>query len=1219
MDWNPSQREAIEARNCNILVSAAAGSGKTAVLVERIKQLILSDQVPLDRMLIVTFSNAAAAEMKERIRDALTKAIEEQPDSDFLRKQTGLLSKANISTFHAFAMEVLRRYFHLIDLEPGFRICDESQKSILERESMDQLFLEQFQGGDSAFFTFLKKYASSKNEEAARNLIAQTHRFIQSLPDPMTWLAQQIEALQGTEEEFLVSPLWQERNQRVAWLLSRMLRCMEQVQEILASAGVASLERKSAGDLQLIETLIARFEEDQGDGFQQGISQLKFATFKAAKEDQEVWEEVKAQVTVLRDKAKALQKRILRHYAGRTLAEYFAGVRDTYQDGLTLQRLIGEYDRIYQEKKRDKGVLDFSDLEHLALAVLRHEGAAGEYRDKFHYIFVDEYQDSNLVQETLIQSIARENNVFLVGDVKQSIYKFRLAEPELFLSKYDTYARAVPGEKTPRDRRIDLSENFRSKGGVIDSINDIFRQVMTRQTAGLSYDQHAALNKGLYRKDESGALIGPSYPEELEYPVELHLVQTGTDPDQEIEDGVAEMKRTELEAYTACQLIRDALGKPIYDQKKKITRPVELRDIVILLRGTRTDAPIYADQLRQHGYPAFLDSSDGYFDTLEIEVFLNLLRILDNRKQDIPLLSVLRSQIFGFTIQDLIQIRTANTRGRGAFYQAFSDYASLETPLAARCSKVLSDLARYRLAASVMPLDEFLWLLLRETGYYDLAGALPGGVQRQANLRALVEKAMQFQQAHLKGLFGFLLYMEAIRKNKVSTGQIKLLGENDNVVRIMTVHKSKGLEFPVVIVGGLGKRFNNDNQTAGLVSLHKSLGLGLRQVDLSSRSYQKTIYQSLIEEKNGSERLAEEMRILYVALTRAMDRLILLGCLPDIDKALEQADYNGEEDLPDGKSYLDWILPALPGTKIQLSRYDRSGVSVIKRQEAMTACQLQTHLADGFPLSTQDLEVLHQAETSVEHRSEQLTQRLLWSYPYSVGAGVKSKYSVSEINQRMAGMDQGRNTQADRREKQKKAGPAALPPENSLSPAQRGTILHRVMEHLDFSATSQILESQGPAQAKDQIQTDITRLLTQGHLTEQEAEAADSGLLLTFFQSGMGKRAGRALHLRKEIPFNLKLSLQELPDFAEETSGDSIIVQGTIDCCFEEEDGLVLLDYKSNYIGAENQEERVRELTETYRGQISLYRRALEEYSGREVKAAYLYLFGIGREIEIPV
>jgi ATP-dependent helicase/nuclease subunit A len=913
MKWTKEQQEAIELREKNILVSAAAGSGKTAVLVERIKQLIIKDEIPLNRMLIVTFSNAAASEMKEKIVTAITKEIETQENENsstrlpgkvsFLKDQLNQIHKANISTFHAFSMEVIRRYFYLIDIEPNFKICDEAQKAILQAEAMEELFETLFEARDEIFLNILNKYATTKSDDAVKGMILETHNFIQSIPDSFGWLQAQVKAQGDSIEEFYKGPVFQEIKEEIKRSLCLVYNIFSKVKEMLELQGISSLVLKCEKDLDAIEEMMNAFKamelaleseentrssEGQSESFEALsclISGFRAETFRVPKEEKEDYEEIKEAVKAYRDRGKDILNKLKNTYLVKPMDEFVQELQDTYEDARGLEKLVREFDKIYKEKKQKKGLIDFNDIEHYALDILAHEEAAKEYREKFDAIFIDEYQDSNIVQETLINKIKRDNNVFMVGDVKQSIYKFRLAEPEIFISKYEAFKE----NKSSCDQKIDLNRNFRSKGQIITAINDIFSQIMKKDISGLEYDDAAALYKG------------DSYEGDLDYPVELHLVDDMQLEDEDIDEEIMEMKKAEVEAYAAAQLIKEAKGSLIYDSKKQISRSLTNKDVVILLRGAKGTADIYYEALMREGIPAFVDNSDGYFDTLEIEVFLNLLRVIDNKKQDIPLLSILRSAIFGFKVEELIEIRLENRKG--AFHKAFEAYAEAgeseegssdckgglyneNRSLRNKCRCALEQLATWKRESTFIPLEDFLWKLIYDTGYYEYIGAIPGGVQRQANLRALVDKAVQFQKSQMKGLFQFINYIEAIKKRKVPMGQVKLLGENDDVVRIMTIHKSKGLEFPMVLVGGLGKRFNKDRATYR-VSLHKDIGLGMRYVDREHFSYKKTITQMVIEGRKDREGLAEELRILYVAFTRAKDKLMLLGTVTNIDDLYE--------------------------------------------------------------------------------------------------------------------------------------------------------------------------------------------------------------------------------------------------------------------------------------------------------------------------------------------
>ena len=1168
MKWTNEQQEAIEIRGKNILVSAAAGSGKTAVLVERIKQLIIQDRVPIERMLVVTFSNAAASEMREKIVDAISKELEEASEP-FLREQLNLIHRSNISTFHAFSMEVIRRYFYLIDVEPNFKICDEAQKTILQADAMEQLFSEQFESGSQDFIDFLTKFAVTKNDNAVKEMIYETHGFIQSIPDSFQWLRERAETLACTPEEFLNSPAFLEIKGEITRSLALSEACFAKAGELLEAQGVASLLPKWRLDMEAVEALRKGFETLPFDEFGRLISEAKFQTFAASKDDKEAYEEIKEAVASLRDQGKNVIKKLSAQYFSRPVEAYAGDLNKTHRDALYLSCLVEEFDRIYKGKKQSRGLIDFSDIEHYALAVLSREDAAAEYRNKFEYIFIDEYQDSNIVQETLIGKIKRGNNLFMVGDVKQSIYKFRLAEPEIFISKYEAFKENL----NECDVKLDLNKNFRSKGNIIAAVNDIFRRIMTKDLSGLEYDEAAALYPGR------------PYDGELDYPVELQIVDDMQLDDLAV-DEVREMKKAEIEACTAAQIIREAKGRMIYDAKRDIERPLENRDIVILLRSAKGYAEIYYEALMKEGIPAFVDASDGYFDTLEVEVFLNLIRIIDNRKQDIPLLSVLRSPIFGFTMEELILIRIFDKEG--TFYRTFREYTESggEGSLKDKCAAVLDRIGRWKTEAPLMPLEDFLWMLIRETGYYEYIGGIPGGSQRQANLRALVDKAVQFQSSQMKGLFSFINYIEAVKKRNVPMGQVKLLGENDNVVRIMTVHKSKGLEFPMVLAGGLGKRFNRDSGTYQ-VSLHKDIGLGLRFVDKENSCYRRTIAQTAIDQKRRREGLAEELRILYVAFTRAMDKLVLLGTVRDIDAAMENYSIKGDTDFAGAKSYLDFLLPALEYTKIVYRQSNRKDISFRKEQTEQKKNDIRSLIFGEVP-----------AEAGREDLNAEIQRRLTYEYGHREALRLKSKFTVSELARLARGSDESLKPGGAGKPAPTLDAPKFTKEKSRLTGAEKGTILHKVMEQLDFRWTAPKAEA---------VRAVVDDLVKREILTEEEAATVSYQKVIGFLDSEIGRRACRAEKLYKEISFNIM----------KEMAGEKIIIQGTIDCYFEEGGKYILLDYKSNYVGDPDDGSAVERLTDSYRTQLELYREALERIRGVKVEEAYLYLFQIEKGIRV--
>jgi len=1188
MKWTKEQQEAIDIRGKNILVSAAAGSGKTAVLVERIKQLILRDQVPLDRMLIVTFSNAAASEMREKIISAISKELEDQDQqarrASFLREQLNLIHRANISTFHAFAMEVIRRYFYLIDVEPNFKVCDEAQKTILQAEAMEQLFSEMFESGSMDFIDFLSKFALTKNDGAAKDMIYTVHNFIQSIPDSFAWLREKTAQLAYTQESFEKSPAYREIRGEIKRNLALAENCFLRAGEILEDHGLAGLVTKWRFEMETVEALNKSFETLSFDEFGGLISGVKFQTYTAPKEEKETYEEIRETVSALRDRGKSLIKNLASKYFMHPLSVYIEDLNKSSRDALFLCGLVEEFDRIYREKKRSRGLIDFNDIEHYALELLSREETAAEYREKFEYIFIDEYQDSNIVQETLIGKIKRENNLFMVGDVKQSIYKFRLAEPEIFIGKYEAFR----DNGNESDFKLDLNRNFRSKGCIIAAVNDIFRQIMKKDFAGLEYDDAAALYPGI-------ACEGAP-----DYPVEFHVVDEMQIDDLGVDDEIKEMKRAEIEAYKAAQIIRESRGQKIYDVKRGEERPITNRDIVILLRSAKGYAEIYYEVLMREGIPAFVDSGEGYFDTLEVEIFLNLIRIIDNRKQDIPLLSVLRSPIFGFTVEELILIRIHDREG--PYHRVFRDYAERgeDAALRQKCSAVLSRIDRWKMQAPLMPLEDFLWMLIRETGYYEYICGIPGGSQRQANLRALADKAVQFQNSQMKGLFSFINYIEAIKKRNVPMGQVKLLGENDDVVRIMTIHKSKGLEFPMVLVGGLGKRFNMESDTPQ-VSLHKDIGLGIRYVDRENSCYKKTIVQTAVEQKKRREALAEELRILYVAFTRAMDRLVLLGTLKDADTAMKNYDLRGI-DVSGAKSYMDLLMPALKNTDIIVRQSNRKDISIKKEETEREKTDVRRLILGDEAAGA------GRTERGLEN---EIQRRLGYEYGYREALRLKSKFTVSEMS-RLA-TEGAKEGSVETGEYRKRIADSLDTPnftrtKSRFTAAEKGTILHKVMEHLDFRRIAESwTKDTGEDVKTETIKAVVDDLTKREILTAEEAGTISYQKIIGFFNSDIGRRICRAENFRKEDSFNIK----------KEMAGEEIIIQGTIDCYFEEDGKTILLDYKSGYVADPEDVSEIERLAEHYRPQLMLYKEALEKIRGIRVAEAWLYLFSIGKEVRI--
>lgn len=1184
MKWTEKQQEAIELREKNMLVAAAAGSGKTAVLVERIKQLLLCDGVSIDEMLVVTFTNAAAAEMREKIVKAVTFELENNAkEAAFLRKQLNLLYKANISTFHSFALEVIRRFFYIIQIDPNFKICDEAEQILLKSQAMDRLFEEMFESEDQAFIEFLNRYASSKSENAVKEMILEVYAAIQSVPDPWKWLEDHIRLFQLSEEEFKQSQLYAELRQSIETEVSAAYESYKISIDLLEEAGAGALAQKCRPDLDSIEHAVSVAKENGLDELATALSTITYTRMVATKVEKEALDSIKDTVNIYRDLCKDSIKKILENYCTHPFAVLIADMNEVHPQAVVLSNLVRRFHELYREEKQEKKLIDFNDIEHYALEILADEKAAEEYRNKFSYIFIDEYQDSNEVQDTLIARIKRENNVFMVGDVKQSIYKFRLAEPEIFMEKYELYQKP----ERLQDAKIDLNVNFRSKKNIIKGVNDIFSQLMN------GYDDAAALHQGV------------GYEGNLDYPVELHLVDQKIQEDMEVEEEIRDLKAAEMEAHVAAKIIKDSIGKLIFDAKRGEERPLTKRDIVILMRSQKNYADKFQQVLMEQDIPSHINDSDGYFDTLEIEIFLNLLRVIDNRRQDIPLISVLHSSIMGFSTEELTKIRIESKTT--SYFDAFAKYCETgsDLKLSNKCQETMDKLIEWKKLAEFMPLEDFIWSLIRDTGYFTFIGALPSGAQRQANVRALIDKAVQFQTAQMKGLYAFINYVDGIKNKKVPMGQITLVGENDDVVRIMTIHKSKGLEFPLVLVAGLGKRFNNANSRKP-ITLHKDIGIGLRVVDRENHCYRKVLLQTIIEDRCKAEDMEEEVRILYVAFTRAQDQLILLGNVKDLNKYREIKELEEKPDILRASCYLDMIYPALSESELTVHYHDAAELSATSKTNQNVTDQLR--------------KLFEEEETStVSEYWPQVDFQLSYQYGYPYARLLKSKFSVSKLNEIRALLEKDdiqpeeyQQMFMDTNYQAALAVPQfATIKQKGFTAAERGTIIHEILERWDFkegyeicAQSTSIDDSNKDSVARSYTAEFIRHLEERNILTEEEAQEAQKhkDLIIRLQRSELGVRLANADEVFKETPFNLM----------KEIRGEQIIVQGIIDCYFREGDRYVLVDYKTNRLEENPDSEKIVLLKEQYQEQIELYREAIETIRGVTVSEACLYMVNSG-------
>ncbi len=1232
-NWTSDQQSAIESRNANLLVSAAAGSGKTAVLVERIIQLIVEDEIDIDRLLIVTFTNAAAGEMRERIMNALTKRVADGAENEgFLRRQIGLVHRANIMTVHAFCIDVVRNYFYEVDLDPAFRIGDTSELSLMLEAALDEVMEEAYESGSDAFLNLVESYGSNRSDDALMELLMKLYFFIQSQPEPLKWLGEQSDHYHEAQE--IDTSLW------LKGLMDMVIQDLEMAKDVIGE-GVRLCEMPDGpkpyietfgADLELVRVLEVASREGF-DSLYQALKEVKFARLKSIKKAEkeslnpELIEEAKAIRDILKKKVvDPIKTMILRKDKARHSEEML-----TLEPMMvSLYQIIKKFHEKYMEAKKEKNLLDFNDLEHFTISVLKNDEIAAAYKEKFKFIFLDEYQDSNIVQETIIGRIKRDNNLFLVGDVKQSIYRFRLADPTLFLNKYRTYKKS----EDALSRRIDLAKNFRSRPEVLHGINYVFERLMSESFGEMAYDDDAKLYPGLTFEETEGN------------PLELMIIDAGADETLE-DQGLIEMKKVELEAHAVAKRIRGLINTEIFDPKLGKKRPARLKDIVVLLRATRSWSQIFGDVFAEYGLPLYSDVGGGYFDALEIEVFLALLKLIDNSHQDLPLLTVLRSPIGGFTVDELIEIRLIDQSI--SFYDAFklladaliveSDEEALKNDalenedfldktwkeeftensymdetnidLAHKAKRFLDNLSAWVKDERIWPLDEFLWKLMTESGFYHYVGAMPGGTSRQANLRLLIDKAGQFEKLGSGGLFEFISFFEKLKASNGDMGTASTIGESEDVVRLMSIHKSKGLEFPIVILAGAGKNFNL-RDTYDKVLMHKNYGVGLRYTDPDKRYYSESLPQMIMKRQLKLESLAEEMRILYVALTRAVDKLIITGATGRFDSDIKRwlrgsSKYN----LQSGRSYMDWIASIMSrhpdGSNIrELSDFPIFGdsddggarwtVRVLRKDELLkyglnleSIPEESSQTKETSTTPKDSIDSKDDLESKIELWHKEINRKLSWSYPHKESLNMPFKLSVSDMKRASKSGMSGAHVRI----------PALIPKPKFMEGSRKkngaevGTLHHFVMQHLNIKGD---LTPTG-------IQKQIAEMVLKNLLDSEDVQYIKVDKIAEFFVSELGKRMLNALHIHREIPFIINKKMEE----------NEVMVQGIIDCYFEENDGLVILDYKTDFTGTKG----TKAIAETYKVQVELYTEALTKLLDKPVKGAYLYFFDASESVKI--
>lgn len=1246
--WTKEQLEAISTRRCNLLVAAAAGSGKTAVLVERIIRIITNEEKPvdIDKLLVVTFTSAAAAEMRERIANAIAKALERNPNSKVLQKQLTLLSRSNITTMHSFCLDVIKNYFYTIDLDPSFRIGDETEGTLMKSEIINELFEDLYESDDKDFKKLLEAYSGYKDDEKLKDMVLNLFRFSMSGPWPEDWLYEKAEAFNIDDLEQLNNTQWinvLKENVRVE--LNGFINMVKKAIEIINDTdGLQPYLETFNSDLAYLNNAYEAIDKGLEEMYS-SLNLIEFIKLKTVRKNAVSDENAQSTVKSVRDTIKKKIKSLNEDVFAFTPKEALEGLKSVYPFMRTLSRITLEFAERFTKKKRDRNILDFNDLEHLALKILISKDEEGNnvpssvaehFRGYFDEVLVDEYQDSNNVQETIINLVSRKNlqepNVFMVGDVKQSIYRFRQAKPELFLDKYNEYSL----EPDSRDRKIQLYKNFRSREEVINGVNYIFKMLMSNIVGELEYTDEEALNLGanFKEKDEDTSIVGGE--------IELHIldksgtlnleeVNTVDDDEDDNKDEEEDLDAITLEARIVSKRIHELInGKgekrfKVIDKATNEYRDVKYSDIVILLRATKNWSEVFLDELGFEGIPVYADTGSGYFESIEIRTIMALLKIIDNPLQDVPMISVLRSPILGFSTEELSDLRILNKDLY--FYEIIlkinnGDYEVSEE-LKSKCNKFIINLNRWREKSIYTPIDEFIWFLYMDTAYYGYVGAMPNGKLRQANLKILFQRAKQYESTSFKGLFNFINFINRLRRSSGDMGSAKVLGENEDVVRIMSIHKSKGLEFPIVFVCGTGKQFNLMDLTNSIL-YHEELGFGPDYVNLSTRNSYSTLAKEAIKKKIRLETLSEEMRILYVAFTRAKEKLIITGATRNLEKSVKTwasaASLDENIILPSevlkGKSYLDWIAMAMCKHRDGQILREYIGESVDYLKNDLSTWNIKFWSKDLL-IGDKNLVAVDKVEdnnllitSKVTDVDKEVKRRLTYKYKFIEGSGLPSNISVSDLKRLELLDDNDDGVDAFEIFKEKNIiKPKFLQEEKGISAAERGTIIHYVMQRLDLDRVSSISE----------VKAQIEEMVLDKSLTEKEASVVWYKKVLGFYNSNLGKRLLASYNSNKlvkmELPFFTEISSIDFDDSLDkEVFKDEMIrLQGIIDCFFEEDDGLVLLDYKTDYV----EEGKEEEIINRYKSQLKYYKAALEKITQKPVKESYLYLFYLDKEIRI--
>ncbi len=1205
--WTVEQKKAIETDGNNLLVSAAAGAGKTAVLVERIIRKITQkdNHVDINKLLTVTFTNAAASEMKERVKNRLYELIEKQPDDLMLQRQFALIEKANITTIHSFCSSIVRDRFHILNLDSGFRPAEKAETAMIYQQTLDDLFERLYDDKEiQGFITLADTYGIGRDDSKLKELISALYEFTRSCPDTIETLEKAVESYNRLTDDFEFSQtehgkiIINHLIDRIEYIIIEMEVLIEETYDIDAFNNYRLTMEE---DIKILKSILDKLisvknNKKVWNDLKEYINSIKFSNLKSIRGEYDI--NLRDQIKTTRDSAKKaigeMQERI---FVWDNL-QILDVIEKQYPLLKTMLETVRLLDFEYFNAKKKRGILDFSDLEHLALSLLQENTKDGrrpskhamEYSEKFEEILIDEYQDSNYVQEEILTSIASgHKNIFMVGDVKQSIYRFRQSMPGLFLDKYSRYKQQSDENDTP-GILVKLYKNFRSQPNVIDSVNAIFERIMTGGLFEIDYT------------DDEKLICGNTINDSLKDKDRTEIVVIDTKNMNELFSDEEKPENCIPEARTVAKLINDMLatGYEIYDNKQKKYRKIEYNDCAVLTRVKTGWAEPFTKELNKLGVPAYCDISGGYYDTVEVNTVLSLLKIIDNPLQDIPLISVLLSPIGDFNEEELSLIRLCNRQD--FFYKALLEYADRADKTTEKVRNFLENYKKWRCMAMEMPLDELVRHLYVSTGYIDYVSALPEGDRRNANLKILYEKARTLKNIGWNGLYDFLRFMEKSALYENDTPGTATLGENENVVRVMTVHKSKGLEFPIVFVCGCGKQFNL--RTDFLV--HHKFGLGIEYIDPEKRFSCNTLQKEALLIKHKEESLAEEMRVLYVAATRAKNRLFFIGCCKDTDKLINKCELStrlGSKRVPQSvllqsKSFLEWIMTAIwnrPKTHENAHGIINYDLSLFK----LSLIQPELIMIDEKQEIIPDREV-----KNIDYVDYDNIKKILdWEYPYKEYAYIPAKMSVTELK-KISMIDQEQNNAVLIEDDPTFKKPSFLTDDSEYK--DFGSLVHYIFQHLDIE---KIRSNRSEKFIINMIDEMTESMILSNIADKKQIQMIRRENIAAFFKTEPARKLLECDFYMREMPFYLRIDSDdyfalkgEVPSYRR-SDMPPILIQGIIDLWFQDKEGITLIDFKTDRIFVNSDII----FKQRYGTQLSLYKRALEKITGQKTLSTHIY------------